>query len=276
MDRKNAIELLGLQPNYSKSDLKKAFYRLSLIYHPDKNPDGEEIFKSVNAAYELLSNTIGEPYVYEKNDYDDYLTSFLNQFQDVDIMKIITMTEEMSINLIERMSDDKFEFVCDFLFKYGTNILNLSGAFIEKVKTLQKKRMRDRLVYVVEPSLDDIAKSNIYKLDCSSNEQIFIPLWHHELEYDDFKVLIKPQIPDNVEIDENNNVVVYIVRDIKKVFEDGGIVMNGLPFETIGGENIKCIPFQTIVLNGCGIPRIFNDIYKNNDKSNLIIRLWLK
>jgi hypothetical protein len=273
MKDKDAIELLGLNPDYTKSDLKKAFYRLSLIYHPDKNPRGEEIFKSVNEAYELLSNTSHSNI---SSDYNDYLTSFLNQFQDVDIMRIITMTEDMSTRLLEKMSDDKLEFVCDFLLKYGRNILSVSDSFIERIKSIREKRITERLTYVIEPSIDDIVKSNIYKLDClDSSQYVFIPLWHHELEYDDFRVSIHPNLPDNVEIDEENNVIVYLVRELKKVFEDGEIKFD-LPFEPIQSSLIKCVQFQTIVLKNKGIPKIFNDIYKNDIKSNLIVRLWMK
>lgn len=48
-------DLLGLQPNCSSSDVKKAYRNLALKNHPDKGGDPEK-FKDINAAYEVLSN----------------------------------------------------------------------------------------------------------------------------------------------------------------------------------------------------------------------------
>lgn len=52
-------QILEVTPQASKSDIKKAFRRLSMKYHPDKNKGDEEAgekFKKINRAYEVLSN----------------------------------------------------------------------------------------------------------------------------------------------------------------------------------------------------------------------------
>ncbi len=50
---------LGLPPDASADDIKRAYRRLALRYHPDHNPNdpqAEEHFKAISSAYEVLSD----------------------------------------------------------------------------------------------------------------------------------------------------------------------------------------------------------------------------
>ncbi|XP_018318551.1 diphthamide biosynthesis protein 4 [Agrilus planipennis] len=56
---KNHYDSLGITPKASQKDVKDAYYKLSKLYHPDKNEGSEEAskkFRQVSEAYEVLGN----------------------------------------------------------------------------------------------------------------------------------------------------------------------------------------------------------------------------
>lgn len=56
---KNHYDSLGISQASTQGEVKSAYYKLSMIYHPDKSKDNAEYaqkFRDISEAYEVLGN----------------------------------------------------------------------------------------------------------------------------------------------------------------------------------------------------------------------------
>jgi curved DNA-binding protein len=91
MQQKDYYQMLGLDRNASEDDIKRAYRKLALKYHPDHHPDdseSEEKFKEMGEAYAVLSN------LEKRKEYDQFgHTGFKRRYTTEDIFSDLNFEE---------------------------------------------------------------------------------------------------------------------------------------------------------------------------------------
>ena len=78
MEFKDYYKILGVEKSATKDEIKKAYRKLAMKYHPDRNPGNkasEEKFKEITEAHEVLSDA-------EKRNKYDTLGANWKQYQN--------------------------------------------------------------------------------------------------------------------------------------------------------------------------------------------------
>jgi len=150
---------------------------------------------------------------------------------------------------------------------------------------------------IINPVLDDILCDNLYPY-VRDGKTYILPLWHHELVYDvegiggpvsgcvgEMVIQIIPILPDNVAIDADNNLHIYLTYRLLDLWEsrmglveghDGGWIKFHLGTRgfVISLNQICMTEKQTLVLCGQGISRICHtDIYDVSQRSDVVVHL---
>jgi hypothetical protein len=232
MNTKLAYTLLGVHKGSSLEEIKRMYYKKALKCHPDKNGNKEE-FQELNEAYEFLST------------------------QDA----VLPCLFDSSIHyVIERLDTT-------VLLSLYTILIEYKDIIPEAVFESIRKRIS---IIIIEPLLSDLIEQRIY-IYTHNFKKYSIPLWHHELMYDDFTVLCKPNV--DLEMDDENNIYVDVYSTIQNVF------LNGLYIESISHHvdvsKLSMIPYQ-LYTTPSTIPKVNEkDIYSATECASYIVRVHL-
>lgn len=94
MATKDYYEILGINKNASDEEIKRAYRKLAMKYHPDRNPnkkEAEERFKEINEAYAVLSDKE------KRKQYDTFgAEGFHQRFTQEDIFRGFNIDEILS------------------------------------------------------------------------------------------------------------------------------------------------------------------------------------
>ena len=313
MNRTRALNILGISKDAYPDDeideeqLKKSYRMKILQYHPDKKHSIEatEQFIEIQEAYAFLkkSNLDADD---ESKSYNEILREFLSRILEEEyaemavpfvtkifdivlsrIIKFIDSNNDKLSSYLENINRPVLLFIYNLFSKY-CGIFHLPNGLLERIgEILQNEKMRNAdsdmttECLVLNPTLEDLfSDENVYKLKYE-NGTYFVPLWHHDIVFDhsgqDLLVKCFPVLPENMELDEWNNLTVELDYSVEDVWNQTVEVM-------IGGQTLKfdgralCLTEspQTIVFKSCGVlHNNTNNIFDVSKKQDVILIIHL-
>jgi len=297
MNRKKAFKILGMREDageFTEFELKKRYRAKALEFHPDKNasPDAAAKFIEVQEAYTFLKDSDHDVETDKDKSYNDILKTFLStgfreeidaplvaKIVEIICKKVLDHNTDHIIEYLRNINRDTLKTIYCVLSKYR-GAFHFSSDIFEKIEDIlrivSKSEVESDECIVLNPTLTDLmSNENIYILKYLDKSYL-VPLWHHEVVFDvsgkSLAVKNFPIMPENMELDEWNNLTVrlqYNLREVwgREVVEDIG----GKSF-AIRGDMLKMTgDSQHIEYCGVGVP--FNngeDILNADQKQSIV------
>lgn len=314
MDCNTALTILELdtQPisGLTLDMITKQYRKLALKYHPDKNGSTAH-FQEINEAYTYLQGELHKDAYINASIYSDeeeeeekgadgenmyinvlkkFILSVIEQNHKnkdrggVELMvkivnNILNAGKHISLKLFEDLDKDIALNVYSFLSKYKL-ILHFDEELLEKVRLLVIQKYNNVKMFKLNPSINDLLLNNVYKLYV--DEMLYlVPLWHNELHFDgsgcEIIAICDPELPNNMCIDDNNNLIVEVhVDNVSDILSNnaGVIIVNiGATTHSINLSDLYIKSEQYYYLLKQGLTKIKKDIYDVSEKDDIIIKL---
>lgn len=298
MNRVRALTILEIDAdcsNESFGDLLKKQYRIkALQYHPDKNsdPGSADQFREIKDAYEYLLEYQqlhdDDCEDIDESSYSTILKMFLKNIWknekngmlfSILIDNIVCCCETKMLEMLEKLDNHTLIKIHDVFSKYR-HVFHYSNGFLKYVEQVLSSKMKNDNCIILNPSIDDLFDCFLYKIT-EKNHTYYVPLWHHELVYDnsgcDLYVQCNPILEDHISLDNENNIhyfTKYFVRNI--FYQENMEIYIGLRKFSFAVSKLSIKQKQTITLKHVGIPKICNDdVYNISKLGDVLIHIEL-
>lgn len=292
IEYKRHCDRLGLSYDFTCNELKRSYYKLALIHHPDKSKDNGEKFKEINESYNYLSSnkkyntnmdsntSFSDLIIKIINSYDPNL-KWSNIFIKTTIENIIKHCESYSETIFKELSKEKSMELYNFFIEYQ-DIFSIDKELIKRIKIIIQSKFKNDNIVLLNPSIEDLLEDKIYKLEMNDNT-FYVPLWnsHIEFEYLDSTILVKniPNLSSNIRIDKFNNIHIRLAIEIKELLNIGfkNILLYGTRVFKINSYDLQIKKdIQIVKFVKQGILKVDkNNIFSNEKRGDIIFEINL-
>ncbi len=290
MNYSEAIKILKLNDSFDEKELKKAYYKQALKFHPDKTHGKEETFKKVGNAYEYLLKVknIEKDNNFNNNDYISIIKNLIklvfpnlqmnDEFLHSNLKNVIFKFKHTSLKALKKFPREDLINIYTFIHK-NQDIFKLDSSLLERILDIIKKEITIDNIIILNPDIDDLLNDNVYCLNFE-NTELLIPLWHDEVEFDVSKndIFIKniPDLSDNIKIDKLNNVCINIERSIKELLNSDLTVKLGKKTFIIRSNELKIQKNQIYIFKKMGVLKINKDnLFDTSTRGDVYVNITL-
>ena len=290
MKIKDALHILDLDEydisSISETELKQQYRKYALMYHPDKNKsnDASIRFLEIKEAYNLLQTHLRDSVteydddIIDESNYHKILKEYLGiQIVDDKINDILDniffVCEKQALIILDKIEEKKFYMMYSILKKYK-HVFFLSEDFYQQIEEIYERKNQKEVIEL-HPTINDLLNHMIYILN-KNNEKYLVPLWHHELIYQDKNTneeFIVRCIPNLIVENENDEENVFSIQKngVKKYWIDDANHLNSVieyPISYILEKSIKKEKVEVIFGNNKSL--FFNPCELNIQESQTI------
>lgn len=311
----DALNILSLETPFTYKQLKRSYHSKALIYHPDKYIDtsnndynksiANSKFRDIYDSYQYLQHFTDMSYsecinneihisrnkklnnnndMKNKNVYQMFNKGFF-----MDYIKYVLTIDENTIELIQSILSNTSKITSALLNRLNKHQLCQIEKYLRTYKhsckslysiiyALAYEWKDNKKIYTIRPTIDDLLSNNIYVFNYS-DDVYYIPLWLHHLEYNDFIVIILPDLPKHIDIDTDNHIHFYLSLNKDNQTNNIPIHIGKKVFYISSSRNTTNLDSETITFHHEGIFQISNtdNIFdvSNNKKSNIYIHIQI-
>jgi hypothetical protein len=291
MNYKKACDLLNLSEPITIKKIKKQYYKLALLYHPDKN-DSEEAsikFCECNEAYIYLQKYFKISVEDQNLDYKNIIKNCIKTlfpdiewndiFLDTTLNGVLNNCKKISLKIFKKLDKEKALELYLFLSSHK-EIFSMDDTILKEMKIILQNKVNKENIIILNPTIDDLLDDKVFKLDIK-NQVFLVPLWNYEVCYDisgnDLIIYSIPEIDDNIIIDNENNIIYNFNSSIQDVLNKEFITIEiGNKVLKIPRETLYIKNNQQFIFKDNGILKIDElNLFSTKNRGNIYINITL-